>query len=482
MYTPLFLFSSLALVTSLFLVKAESLAITLNSTVTNNHGSPLSRKEVFIVSKGQTYMTHTDENGNFQHPTNWRNLGHVTIVGNDHHMTITWGGQNPDIPRKYVLPLRPKDLQLPIEGIPHGYQGVTSGNGYVDVGVVFPALQLREIINLEIERLLSHEIDVIDLGRRSFEVPANFAFPKQRERYFIRLNFDKPSYQLSLPYSDQWRIVASQARFKVNSVVRKLLHGTSMIDVINDFEVLSTQWHNFNRSHAPESQIFNPSLNRKKLNSSVQIQAPSQPPETLSIITSLAKSPWNNIDYYHPIDIKTLASQESQSVKLSNLQIPHWIVATLSSELAKSTIGPESEQMAVNFLRLPPIVNQPIALPDFLPLVHSPQKIGSLILVHPPQITGATTHMTHAKLTEVFTIQKGTVQYERKIPIWEAFFPGWVPEIRLPNDVENRYPVNKNTTLRWTVSFIKSGKDIPIDPFEYYKKVEYLTRSSINVD
>ena len=98
--------------------------------------------------------------------------------------------------------------------------------------------------------------------------------------------------------------------------------------------------------------------------------------------------------------------------------------------------------------------------PQFIPLMNAPtfDSANNVLKMTPPTLpAGLTAVATYAVMTEVLSLQGGTVQSEQRTRLWEVWSPAWLTQIELPKIAFTRNPAR---TYRWEVMYLAQPSSV----------------------
>lgn len=106
----------------------------------------------------------------------------------------------------------------------------------LDFGLVIPTLTKEQVLNFSLSSVLSTKTDTVRASGQSIKVPSNVSLPKQKERYFITIKINKPTFRLPIHLNELPETVAILAgSMPFRDTVRTLRGGDPLFSVLNTF-------------------------------------------------------------------------------------------------------------------------------------------------------------------------------------------------------------------------------------------------------
>ncbi|MBN8540912.1 MAG: hypothetical protein J0L82_11040 [Deltaproteobacteria bacterium] len=406
-------------------------------------GAPLSQAKVMIGLRENVpfpgNILTTDTDGKIALPKAWTDAQPVTVEAAG-FIRATWMGQ---MPTASALQLRRNvaNQKMELKGKTTGFKNLVK-DGWVDVGIVFPALRRDQLASLQITDLVSLEFDTMTIMGQAIDIPSNISIPKQEERYFFTITLDKPIFRSYLPEPRTWKMVAAHARFPLEEVVDDLRGGKSFFDVLNYFEFKSASIKDISLSSPSTSQDL--SIAATKFDDQLSVTAPRFP----SSQTVLAVAVAYNAGLLYPTDVKKLNPSETRK-----LVTPKGAAGLVVGAL-RETNAPSSGA-AADALSAVIAPNGATTTLDFLELPKAPTAKGSTLGLNPPKasVASVTPAATYATLSKVDRVTSGKTQLDKKSPVWDIYAAGWSSTMELP---EMGAPISGSH--RWEVLFGASAK------------------------
>jgi hypothetical protein len=432
----------------------------------NQAGEPLSGAQVLIGATQNIFAGSSgaaDENGDYLVPADWTTPQMMTVDAPG-YIRATYLSMTPDT---HVIVLRKKPLQqVELNGVTSD-EPIKNKDGYIDFALVMGAMTRKDLLNFELQKVISPLHDKISVKGEDINVPANVSIPRQTENYlFFSITLDKPKYRLFYPDYGVQRVFAARGRFPFKSVVDGFRSNQEVFDMINMFSITGGSIRDVNLTSQTSSMdipVMDLTFTDKRAYKAPKV-ASSQ------IVIALPASDSNG--YLIPTDVKRLDSAQSANLNVW-LQNPTYLAQVVKNKSEFESGKPGVDRLSAILL---PFDDQMTS--DYLPLIDFPTAKGHNDFII-PQVTSSLNKLTtYAVLSDVRidTADDGT-QTRTPTPVWEVYAPGWVSEIKLPEWAWTKsYP-----TTRFEVSLVgtASSDTIPLGP-EMMEKATHVTRSSVD--
>lgn len=458
-------------------------------TITDMDGAPIEGATVLIGESTGTFADEgiestqtTDRGGQVAIPQNWFMPAPVTINAPGFvratYLDLAPSVRNLKIRRQTFEQSPSQDqatvappARFELDGDTSGF-GNLKNDGIFDIGLVVQAITRAQLSTLNLQSLISPEVDHFTVLGQSVDLPSNITIPSQTENYIFPLHFDKSTFRLFLPTSGTWQIAALHARVPFKSTIDALQNGRSIIDIVNTFEFREGSVTPINIMAATQSQDL--TVNAAAFTKSISFTAPAFD-RSMSLLTiSLA----NSNGAYYPTDIKNVASSSTvQLTAPAGASVTGMVLAAYKKASSQST-GPAADQYSA--VTLPNNETRPF---DPIRLVEPPLvNRNQLMLDTPTAAVGINPVMTYATLSIVTAMTKGKLQIENKQVLWDVWAPNWMNKLDLPS---TPLPSIDRTTqsLRWEVGFsaqFTGQKSVPPGP-DALEKITHVTRSAVDL-
>jgi hypothetical protein len=390
--------------------------------VADQEGQPLAQAKIMIgVRENVPFPGNvlvSDADGKIALPAQWVDAQPVTVEAAG-FVRATWMNQSPQA-LAFQLRRKIQNQSMELKGKATGFKNLKQ-DGWVDVGVIFPALRKDQLASLQVTDLVSPEVDTLSIMGQTVNIPSNVSLPKQEERYFFTITLDKPVFRSYLPEPRTWKMVSAHARFPFEQVVDDLRAGKSFFDVLNYFEFKSASIKDIALSSPTTNQDL--SIADTIFDAKIDVTAPRFP----SSQTMLAVSVAENGGLLYPTDVKKLGPSETRRL-VSPKGTPGFIVGALRDSNAP-TSGAGADAMSVVISP-----NTGATKFEFLEIAKAPTARGSTLGLNPPKssVASVTPAATYATLSKIDTVTSGSMQIDRKSPVWDVYAIGWSNSMELP--------------------------------------------------
>lgn len=376
----------------------------------------------------------TSAAGQIAIPAEWNDAQPVTVEAAG-FVRASWMAQSP---KGLALALRrkPASQRVEFKGKATGFTNLVK-DGWIDVGVIFPALRRDQLASLQVTDLISPEIDTLTILGQTVEIPSNISIPKQDERYYFTITLDKPVFRTYLKEPRTWKMVATHARFPFEDVVDDLRAGKSFYDVLNYFEFKSATVSDIAVSGPSTSRDM--TINDTKFTAKLDVAAP----KFAAKYTMLAVSVADNSGLLYPTDVKKLNSGETRRL-VAPVGVGGYLVGAL-----RDTNAPTSGAAADALSAVIAPNNQTTRF-EFLDLPGNPKAVGQTLVLNPPKasVAAVTPAATYATLNKIDKVTSGKTALETKSPLWDLYSSGWTNSMELPE-----LPTKLTGSNRWEVLF-----------------------------
>ncbi len=358
-----------------------------------------------------------------------------------------------------------------LNGDTTGY-GPLKNDGIFDIGLVVQAVPRAQLSFINLQTLISPEVDHFTVLGQSVDLPSNIAIPDQTESYIFPLHFNKSTFRLFLPTPGVWQIASLHARLPFKSTIDALQSGKSIVDIVNTFDFREGSVTAVNILSPTQSQDL--AVNALPFTKSISFTAPAYDSSMNLLTISLA----NANGSYYPTDIKNVPPGLSvQLAAPAGAQATGMVLAAFKKAGTKS-VGPAADQYTA--VILPNNESRPF---DPIRLVNAPQvNQNALVLDAPTAGPDLNPVMTYGTLSIVTSITRGKLKIDTKQILWDVWAPNWVNKIDLP---PHTLPTIDPSTqsLRWEVGFnaqFVGQKSLPPGPDEL-EKMTHVSQSAVDL-
>lgn len=408
----------------------------------------------------------TDANGQIAIPTAWTKAQPVTVQAPG-FVRLT---QFARLPQEATFQLRRNSKQptLQLSGITTGH-AVKNRDGFVDFGLVMSAMSRNDILALDLNKVVSSQVDKMTVAGQDIEIPSNITLPVQTESYlFFPITLNKPNYRLFFPEKGVQRVFAAAGRFPFKTVIDEMRGGKKFYDVINYFSITSGVVRDVNITNGARQDL---PIGELSFNAPKSFKAPNLGKN--QVLITLSTADLNG--WLVPTDLKRLQSNQTVSMATLNGK-PNFALGVLKNadEFDSSSAG--TDRLSAVILPF-----QGALTPQFLPLIPNPKVLanGDLQSMKPASLRGVNELATYAIYSEVKEIPLGS---DAKLPflnrLWEVYAPEWVDHMDMPIWPEGTLRPEKK---RWEVAYIGSQLKDKVDLGQaVIEAATHVTHSSLD--
>ncbi len=430
-------------------------------------GAPIPQAKVMIGLRENVpfpgNVLTSDADGKIVLPTEWTDAQPLTVEAAG-FVRATWMGQAPGA-AAFQLRRKSANQKMELKGKATGFKNLVK-DGWVDVGIVFPALRRDQLASLQVTDLVSPEVDTLTIMGQSIDIPSNVSLPKQEERYFFTITLDKPVFRSYLPEARTWKMVAAHARFPFEEVVDDLRAGKSFFDVLNYFEFKSASIKDISLSSPSTSQDL--SIADTKFDAQLDVTAP----RFASSQTMLAVAVADNSGLLYPTDVKKLGPAETRRLVTPKGAAGFVVGALRDSNAPTSGAGADALSVVI-------AANNATTKFEFLDLPKAPSAKGSTLGLNPPKssVGSVTPAATYATLNKIDRVTSGKMQLDKKSPVWDIYAAGWSSTMELP---DMGTPISGSH--RWEVLFgaAAKGSGVNLGP-SIVEGLSHISKSAVDL-
>lgn len=375
-----------------------------------------------------------------------------------------------------------------ISGTTNSYK-IKDKDGIVDFSLVMPAMNMEELMNFDLARIVSPENDTLNILSKKFEVPSNLSLPKQTESYFLSFTLDKPLFRAYVRDLGNYNLYALHGTFPIKKVVDAAQSGQSLFEMVNLFS--------FHGGGSELIDVDGPTkdvkvaINQWNLGAATSIVAPTIAKGT----EVLAFSMFKDGDELYPTDMKRVLSGKTEkltvrassdnyvlSVLLNNTQKSLMESLRVSNgDITAALFGARAAAFDLYQISytLQQVGTAPVA-PAFLPQIAAPNfdaSTGNLVVEAPKTIAGVEPYATVITLSEVTTAGTENLPLDFKNQLWSMMNMGWMSWTNLsPELIAHMKPGTK-----YALEVIYLGTTV-VDHTDFnldWSKVSHVTRNSL---
>lgn len=406
----------------------------------------------------------TDANGKITAPIGWTNEQPVTIQVKDYvratYLKQTPQGQNFTVRKKIAN----KNIEL--NGLTSGYS-ITDYDGWIDFGVVVPAISKANFFNFDVTSFISPYNDTISVIGKDIKVPSNISLPEQSESYFISITLAKPKYRTIFKTPGNKTVFAIKGKFPLSEVVDEIRGGKDFTRLTNFFNFSGGSLREVNLQ---KKTTLNIPMNDIKFSKKAAIRAPQQRSDEVVMAVSLAPTK----SMFYPADIKGLPP--GKTISMNQVDAKSQLLSVLKKKDEMKPGKPNFDRLSASFL--PMSANM---TPTFLSLLDAPRvnnalniNIGNATL---PQNTkpGA----AYLVLSKVDQVEVTGTKVDLLDNQWEVYSPEWSRNVEVPAWPNDKLPTGN---LRWEVTLTAVPEQNSLDSKElgpkWLEAASHATRSS----
>lgn len=403
-------------------------------------------------------------------PSDWKSALPVTVQATG-FVTTTIPVMEPGV---HTITVSKADgtANLEVKGTTQNFGRILT-DGKVDFGLVIPSLTRQNMLAFDIGTVMSPQVDTMDLGFLSIDVPSNVTLPNQDETYIFSITLDKPDYRFYLREPGNYDMYALHGQFPLKKVVDDIRGGKSIFEVVNYFNFLETGSKTLTVNNNMSG--VNLDVNQTAFNSTYAVKAPNFANDKVMISLAVAE----NNSRFVPTDIKRLTPGQSMNLKTNTGLGAGAILSMLLDEptniVEPREVSPLRILNPLEALAFYPLQQQrqpmPAAkdynftkmtfavlpaggtvMPDFLEMIDKPTMSGNVFTLDMPALpNGLTAASMYLVLAEVETLGTGNMKSERRTRLWEVWAPGWMSQVEMPKVTFNKNP---NFKYRWEAMFL----------------------------
>ena len=433
----------------------------------NEAGEPLTHAQVLIGEADGAFPGNsgqTDDNGDFLVPADWTSNDMVTVDAPG-YLRATYMGLAPE--SKVITLKKQFNSQVQLKGVTSGHP-IKNKDGYIDFSLVMSAMTRQDLLNFQVQKVVSPINDTISVVGQEMNIPANVSLPKQTESYLIGITIEKPAYRLFFADKGVQRVFAARGRFPFKAVVDGLRNKQEMFELINYFSITGGSIRDANLTEDTNKldiPVMDITFNSKKA-----FKAPKLSSNQVMVALTAA----DNSGYLIPTDIKRLSSEQAINLAVWN-EHPTMLAQVIKNKNEFDATKPGLDRLSAILLPFDDNVTS-----EYLPLITNPTAKGKNVFAIPAVAPVANVNKlaTYGLISDL-KIDKDKDGLTRKTAsaVWEVYAPDWVTEIKLPQWTW----ANAAVTSRFEVSLVgsTSSDTIPLGP-QMMEKATHVTRSSVD--
>lgn len=435
--------------------------------VTDLKGQAIEGAQILFGSRlGQPFvnnMLQTDRAGQVHAPKEWNSPMSVTV---DHpgYMRVTYLNISP---RSLTFKLRPKEknMHLELSGTTTGF-GSLKQNNVADFGLVLSSLTKRDLFAFSLDKIISTEMDVMEIAGVESTVPSNLTFPRQKESYVIPVTLEKENYRLYYPEAGTKKVYALHGKFPFKEVVDRIRKKTPFPALVNYFEINSGSMRDV-LVDGP-TQITLP-VNEMAFTAEDHIT----PPEIDGDKVMLSISLFERQGYLYPTDLHKV--ENTMPFALKGLDKAQRLFLSMLIRSADFYAKQKPTQEAVSAELVKQTHNHS---PQFLSLINQPSPTNNGWTTQIPTLPDSVLPLTtYSVLSRVINNGK----QKTILRDWEFFAEQWINSLDIPEWpaqaqhqaawIDNEPENDNNTAMggavtnevrRWEVTYIGTNQKLPL--------------------
>lgn len=420
--------------------------------VINQFGEPVVNAQVLIgQAQGAPFkgnFLQTNSAGVVVIPREWNEPAHVTVdaAGYVRQTLLNQKPGNMTLKLNSAYLAQRAELRGQVTNLP-----VQNGDKLIDFGLVMPALTRADILNFDLDQVISPYTDILTVAGQSAPLPSNVSLPTQKENYIFNLTISKPVYRLMIPTLGPKTFYAARGRFPFKTVVDKLRDGAPFYELLNDFSILG--------GGLRETQIMGGQTTldipgtELEFKSTVQVQSAAAQSDEVLMMLAASDVAGTLI----PTDVKKFAP--NQNVTLTSMAgKPAFVVNVIKKQSEFMSRASGADRLSASLTPYKAGEKQTL-----LPLVANPsiQSAGSFVIQLPPAPTAAGVNgiAVSATISDLYETPNGNAKVVSANHRWEVLGLGWGTQIQLPS-----WPLaNMTPTKKVEINFIGSTTEKPVD-------------------
>lgn len=434
--------------------------------VVNQFNIPIENAQVLIGSALDVPFVNnllmTDKNGQIQNINNWTTVEHVTADAQG-YIRQTLLNQSPGI---LIIKLNTASmtkkamLKGQVTKLP-----VVNGDKNIDLGLVMSTLTKSDLLNFDLNLLISPTNDVMKVATYDIAVPSNVSLPAQKEKYIFNLNIEKSEYHFFTSVPGPRRLVATAGRFPFKQVVDELRSGKPFYAVLNYFNLSGGSLRDVNILGS-NTQLDIPG-SELQFNAPISVASPKINEDEVFVALSASEVS----GYFVPTGIREMASNTTASLKA----IPNAPAFTVNILKKQTEFMSQSE--GADRLSIAILPYQANSKPNLLPLVDNPTvNYSNGYTITLPNIS-ATNGIFPLAISAYISEMSSTSSTTDLVRKWEIFGTNWPAQLTLPNWPMSASANQKRIEINYLGSTVQQDTNLGDD---LIKAATHVTHSSVN--
>lgn len=428
-------------------VKSQSLHEAPLITVLDQNDQALKGAQILIGDAlnnpfSGNFLTVNDA-GQVEVPAEWTMPTSITVHAAG-YMRVTYLNQQPGA---FTFKLRKlaSDRRYEVRGVATK-QPVVDFDGWVDFGLVIPALSKADMLSFDLNTIVSPQKDQISVIGQTLKVPSNISLQAQRERYALfTINLDKPAYRIYYNQPQEAaRVFAARGRFPFREVVDRLRNKESFLDIINLISLTGGGIRDV-EVRAPSTELNIP-VTDLNFTGKRKVTAPRVKADESFLALGISEKS----GYMIPTDVKKF--NPGEQLEINTLLGTNQQLLGLLKKTNEISGDESSDRMSAALIPFSAGSTTPL----MLGLIANPCLNGTrqLALTPPARVNGVFPLATYSVLSRVQEKTEGENKFKEVRKLWEVYAPDWVTSMQVP-----QWPQDKLIPAgpkRWESNFIGS--------------------------
>lgn len=410
-----------------------------------------------------------NELGQISIPKTWTNAQDLTIDAPG-HVRLTLQQQTP-VALNITLKKKSQLPSLSVKGVANGIT-TKDKDGFLDFSIVLDSLTKKDVLNFNINKVISPWTEEISAIGFKFPIPQNIFLPKQKETYFLTVTLQKPWFSLGYDSFGAKSIYSLRGKFPLKKMLSELQNRKPYYELINhfDFSTAGRLDYGFLTTN------LSPAIDTAQipLDRTYSVKAPVV--DGSQVVLGI--SSFKEKNFYQPLDVKYMQSNETLIFKSSQTATPFFI-GVMKNKDEFSGNEANAERMSVS-------IDAPKTNVNYLPLTKDPSWVsGTTLEVDLPSMvdSGFSEQGMVVVISELqnITLPDGSI-LKYKLPQWEIHSANWHSLVDLPEiDTSSKTAKRVEVTLLAT-ELDNSGQQNPVTLISNHEqRVEtatHLTKSA----
>lgn len=404
-----------------------------------------------------------DELGQLNVPTEWATAAAVTVQA-EGFVRSTYLAQEPG-PLVVVLRPMPQKQQYELRGVANNLP-VVDKDGFIDFALLMPAFTRLDILNFDLTKIISAQMDKISTLGQEMSIPANISLPKQEEKYSLfTATLDKPQYRLYLNQPGPTRLFATRGRFPFKSTADAIRGGASFIDILNDIKIQGGAVRDLDVKN-PQTSVNMPTRELNFTGKKDMIAPAGIRADEMFIAVGVA----NQAGYMIPTDFRRMTAGQKASLGVLP-DSEQLLLGALAKEAELKNGGSRLSAALVPFVSG--------TVPKVLPLIPDPSvRDNELSIPQFNTIDGVNPTASYFVLSTEEQVTQGAARIKVFFPQWEVYSDVWLFNVKMPQWPGDSPIAGKK---RWEANYVGSqtASQAPVGP-AMIDSATHVTHSAVS--